>query len=141
MSTHLKPEQFDDLLMGIAESESSAHLSACPQCRAELEAMRGTLGAFRGAAVGWSESAAKQVELPKRQRMISLWARPAWVLAAIILLAVTIPDGAWRVNVGTPSVSAEAQAQISRDNDLLARIESEVGSTTPATMHPLQVNP
>ena len=141
MNTHLKPEQFDDLLLGIAESESSAHLSACPQCRDGLEAMRGTLGAFRGAAVGWSEGAAKHVELPKRQRMISLWARPAWVLAAIILLAITIPYGAWRGNADRQVPTAEAQAQISRDNDLLARIESEVGSTTPTTMHALQVNP
>lgn len=67
MSTHLKPEQFDDLLLGIAESETTAHLDACPQCRTEIEALRQALGSFRAAAVSWSEGAAKQVALPKRQ--------------------------------------------------------------------------
>ncbi len=108
--------------------------------------MRETLGTFRGAAVGWSEGAAKRVAPPKTdgvfQRRMGLWLRPAWVLAtAAVLLAVTIPLSIRRGHSLKPSPKVDAQAQISRDNELLAHIESEVGETTPEPMQPLQVNP
>ena len=139
MSRHLKPEQMNDLLLGIVGSETTAHLGACPQCRSEVEAMRQTLGLFRSAAVGWSEGTVKQVALPSKQRARAAWVRPAWVLAtAAILLAVIVPVSLWRGRGNQPS-AAEARAQISRDNQLLADIESDVGETTPTPMQPLQV--
>jgi anti-sigma factor RsiW len=142
VSTHLKSEQFNDLLLGIAGSEIAAHLSACPQCRTEMEAMRQTLGSFRVAAFNWSERESKQVALPGKVRVRPLWTRPAWVLAAAaILVAFTIPFSVWRGHGNKPRAAADAQAQISRDNQLLAHIESEVGETTPLPMQPLQVNP
>ena len=61
MNTHLKPDQFNDLLLGIADREITAHLDNCPQCRAEIEAMGGTLGSFRATPrSNWSERAARQ---------------------------------------------------------------------------------
>jgi anti-sigma factor RsiW len=139
VSRHLQPEQMNDLLLGIVGSETAAHLGACPQCRSEVEAMRQTLGSFRSAAVGWSEGAAKQVALPSAHRARATWVRPAWVLAtAAIVLAVTIPVSVWRGH-GNKAAAADAQAQISRDNQLLADIESDVGETTPTPMQPLQV--
>ena len=146
MSTHLKPQEFDDLLLGIAAGTTKAHLNACPQCRRRSDEMRETLGTFRGAAVGWSEGAAKRVAPPKTdgvfQRRMGLWLRPAWVLAtAAVLLAVTIPLSIRRGHSQKRSPKVDAQAQISRDNELLAHIESEVGETTPEPMQPLQVNP
>lgn len=141
MSMHLTSEQMNDFLLGIVESGAAAHLSACPQCRAQLEAMRQTLGSFRAATVSWSEGAAKQVELPNARRPHPVWLRPAWVLAATTtVLAVTVSFSAWRVHVNKTTAAADAQAQISRDNQLLTHIESEVGETTPASMQPLQVN-
>ncbi len=96
MSTHLKPQEFDDLLLGIAASATKAHLNACPQCRRRSDEMRQTLGTFRAAAVGWSEGAAKRVAPPENRWGVSakmgLWLRPAWVLAtAAVLLAVDHP--------------------------------------------------
>jgi len=144
MSAHLKPQEFDDLLLGIAASETAAHLSACPQCRAEAEAMRQRIGSFRAAAVSWSEGASRQVTLPEKQSAFRLWLRPAWMLAtAAVLIAVTIPLSVKHGQSSKPSATiaaADAQAQISRDNELLAHIESEVGETTPSPMQPLQVN-
>jgi anti-sigma factor RsiW len=141
MSAHLKSQEFDDLLLGIAASETTAHLNACPQCRAEAEAMRQRIGSFRAAAVSWSEGASRQVTLPEKQSAFRPWLRPAWMLAtAAVLIAVTIPLSVKHGQSNKPSAVIDAQAQISRDNELLAQIESEVGETTPSPMQPLQVN-
>ena len=140
MSAHLKPQEFDDVLLGIAASETTAHLNACPQCRSEAEAMRQRIGSFRAAAVSWSEGASRQITLPEKQSAFRLWLRPAWMLAtAAVLIAVTIPLSV-KHGQSKKSATADAQAQISRDNELLAHIESEVGETTPSPMQPLQVN-
>jgi anti-sigma factor RsiW len=142
MSTHLKSEQFNDGLLGIAGSETTAHLDACPQCRTEMEAMRQALGSFRAAAVSWSEGAAKQVALPNKPRAHPLWIRPLWVLAATaIIFAIIISFSGWRGHRNKTAAAVDAQAQISRDNQLLAHIESEVSEITPMPMQPLQVNP
>ena len=142
MSTHLKPEQFNDWLLGMAERETTAHLAACAQCRMEIEAMGQTLGSFRLAAVSWSEGAAKQVAVPKMPTSPPVWIRPLWVLAATaMILAVTLLFSGWRGHSHKPLATADAQAQISRDNQLLAHIESEVSEITPMPMQPLQVNP
>jgi anti-sigma factor RsiW len=141
MSAHLKPQEFDDLLLGIAASETTAHLNACPQCRAEAEAVRQRIGSFRAAAVSWSEGASRQVTLPEKQSAFRLWLRPAWMLAtAALLIAVTIPLSVKHGQSSKTSATSAVQAQISRDNELLAHIESEVGETTPSPMQPLQVN-
>jgi anti-sigma factor RsiW len=146
VSKHLKPQEFDDLLLGIAASATMAHLNGCPECRRRSGEMRQTLGAFRATAVGWSEGAAKQVQplATERvfQRRMGPWLKPAWALAtAAVLLAVTIPLSIRRGHSQKTSATADAQAQISRDNELLAHIESEVGETTPGPMQPLRVNP
>ena len=104
--------------------------------------MRQTLGSFRAAAVSWSEGAAKQVAMPKKPRAHALWIRPLWVLAAtamILMVALFLPG--WRGHGHKPVATADAQAQISRDNQLLEHIESEVSEITPMPMQPLQVNP
>jgi hypothetical protein len=140
MSAHLKPQEFDDLLLGIAASETTAHLNACPQCRAQADAVRQRIGWFRVAAVSWSEGASRQVTLPEKQSAFRLWLRPAWMLAtAAVLIAVTIPLSV-KHGQSKKNATSDAQAQISRDNELLAHIESEVGETTPSPMQPLQVN-
>jgi anti-sigma factor RsiW len=142
----LKPQEFDDLLLGIAASATMAHLNACPQCRRRSDEMRQTLGAFRAAAAGWGEGAAKQVAPPATgrvfQRRMGPWLRPALVLAtAAVLLLAIIPLSIRRGHGQKTGATADAQAQISRDNELLAHIESEVGETTPEPMQPLRVNP
>ena len=64
---------------------------------------------------------------------MGLWLRPAWVLAtAAVLIAVTIPLSIGAGTARNQAPKADAQAQISRDNELLAHIESEVGETTPS---------
>jgi hypothetical protein len=142
MSTHLKPEQFNDLLLGIAERETMAHVDTCRQCQTGIEAMRQALGSFRDAAVGWSERAATQVAIPEKPRTLPLWTRPVWAfVATAIIFAVTISFSVWRGHGNKPRADADAQAQISRDNQLLAHIESEVSEITPMPMQPLQVNP
>lgn len=140
MSTHLRPEQFNDLLLGIIESETTAHLGACPQCRTEIEAMRQTLASFRGAAICWGETAAKPVELTRKHRARPIWTQPARVLAtAAILLAVVIPYSMWRGRSNNPG-AADGQAQIARDNQLLANIQSDIGETTPVPLQPLHIS-
>lgn len=142
MNTHLKPEQMNDFLLGTAESETAAHLSGCPRCRADIEAMRRSLVSFRSAAIQWSEAAAKSVTLPDQRKARPAWTGPAWVMAAaVLILAIAIPFSVWHGRSNKVRAVADAQAQISRDNELLAHIESEVGATTPTPMQPLQINP
>jgi anti-sigma factor RsiW len=141
MSAHLKPEQTNDLLLGIAESEATAHLEACPQCRTEVEAMRRTLASFRTASVHWSDDAAKMVLLPSNLSSRPAWARPAWVFAAAaILLAATISFSVQRGRNNDAVAKSDAQTQIARDNQLLADIQTEIGKTTPLPLQPLQVS-
>jgi hypothetical protein len=135
---HLKTEQFDDLVLGIAESEAVAHAAACPQCRAEIETLHQTLAAFRGAAVNWSVDAARPIALPKKQKVVPVRARFAWAgAAAAVLLALMVPLSVWRERRS----ASDAQAQLARDNQLLAHIDSVLGDSTPTSMQPLQVNP
>jgi anti-sigma factor RsiW len=141
MSTHLKPEQMNDLLLGIAESEATAHLGSCSQCRTEVEAMRRTLASFRTASVNWSDDAAKIVLLPSNLSSRSEWARPAWVFAAAaVLLVVTISFSVRRGRNNVAVAKSDAQTQIARDNQLLADIQTEIGETTPLPLQPLQVS-
>jgi anti-sigma factor RsiW len=141
MSAHLKPEQINDLLLGIAESDATAHLGACPQCRSEMDAMRQTLASLRTASVNWSDDAAKMVLLPRNLSSRHQWARPAWAFAAAaILLVVTISFSVRRVHTNAAVAKSDAQTQIARDNQLLADIQTEIGETTPLPLQPLQVS-
>jgi anti-sigma factor RsiW len=141
MSEHLRTQQFNDLILGIAEAEPAAHLAACPQCRAEMETLRATLSEFRGAALRWSENAAQQTAVPKKQPSSRRWAKPAWALVAVaIVLAAVLPLTQWRSHSSRSAAADAAQAQIVRDNQLLAQIDSETAETTPAPLQPLQVN-
>jgi anti-sigma factor RsiW len=141
MSAHLKPEQMNELLLGIVESEAAAHLSACPKCRTEVEAMRQTLASLRTASVNWSDDAAKMVLLPRNLSSRHQWTRPAWVFAAAaILLVVTISFSVRRGHNNAAVAKSDAQTQIARDNQLLADIQTEIGETTPLPLQPLQVS-
>jgi anti-sigma factor RsiW len=143
---HLKPEQSSDLVLGVADKETMAHLATCPQCQAEIETLRQTLAEFRTAAINWSGDAARRVSLPKvlpktlprKPLTFPAWARPAWALtAAAVVVAVVLPFAIRRQQ--SRSAASDAQAQIARDNQLLAHIDSEVGETTPTPMQPLQM--
>jgi anti-sigma factor RsiW len=143
---HLKPEQSSDLILGSADKETMAHLAACPQCQAEIETLRQALAEFRTAAINWSADAAQQVSLPKvlpgaqQKKLLAFpaWARPAWALtAAAVVLAVVLPFAIRRQQ--RRGAASDAQAQIARDNQLLAHIDSEIGETTPTPMQPLQM--
>lgn len=141
MTAHLKPEQMNDLLLGISESEATAHLSACPQCRTEVEAMRQTLASLRTASVNWSDDAARMVLLPGNLSSRSQWSRSAWVFAAAaILLVVTISFSVRRGRSTGTVAKPDVQTQIARDNQLLADIQTEIGETTPLPLQPLQVS-
>jgi hypothetical protein len=142
MTAHLKSGQVNDVLLGIAGSEAAAHLTSCAQCRAAVETMRQTFVSFQIASVRWSDDAARQIAPGKRQPR-PLWARPAWAfVAAVIALAIAIPFSIWRgrANEKDMVAAADSQAQISRDNQLLADIQSAIGETTPAPLQPLQVS-
>ncbi len=146
MIAHLKPEQSSDLVLGVADKETMEHLATCPQCQAEIEILRQSLAEFRTTAINWSADAAQQVALPKvlpralprKPLAFPAWARPAWALtAAAVVVAVVLPFAIRRQQ--SRSAASDAQAQIARDNQLLAHIDSELGETTPTPMQPLQI--
>jgi anti-sigma factor RsiW len=139
VNPHLKREQFNNLVLGVADGESVAHVAACPQCEAEVETFRQTLAAFRGAAIDWSVDAARGMAPPRKQRTRLVLVRPAWALAfTAAVLGFVLPLSVWTTH--NRRSFSEAQTQIARDNQLLAHIDSEIGETTPMPMQPLQVN-
>lgn len=135
MNTHLTAQQRNDIALGTADAAASAHLAVCVRCHAEAEATAAALASFRLAAVRWSEQAAVRAWLPQSNRRLKVAAWPAWALAAVLLVGMAIPLARRQ---SPPPAAVSVEAQLSRDNQLLARIDTEIGASAPAALQPLQ---
>jgi hypothetical protein len=155
MSAHLSHEELTDSLLGISSLTVNAHLLDCAVCGNELDHLRNSIAAFRGAAHAWTENAVAGADggrplirsLPKRSRPAA-----GWVLAAaVMILLVAVSAFYWRdqkmpsqahstrvPNVAT--VAADTQSQIDQDNQLLSQVDSEISEAVPAPMQPLLVS-
>jgi anti-sigma factor RsiW len=157
MSAHLTHEELTDNLLGVSSLTVNAHLLSCPACANELDQMKSSIAAFRGAAHAWSESAMAAdhtVSFGRRPPKRS-WTTANWMLAAaaMILFAAglsfylrdtgnrAIGKQAHTIQIATPVTAIEAsQAQIEKDNELLSQVNNEIAEAVPAPMQPLQLS-
>ncbi len=152
MSAHLTHEELTDNLLGVSSLTVNAHLLSCPACAGELDKLKNSIAAFRGAAHAWSESALladRTVSvvpvLPRRS-----WLTANWVLAAVAMilfafgLTFYLRDHQTRSQTNLAQVAApviaDPQSQIEKDNELMAQVNSEIGEAVPAPMQPLQIS-
>jgi predicted anti-sigma-YlaC factor YlaD len=149
MTAHLTNEELTNRLLDMPSMTVDAHLLDCEGCRAELNQLRASVGAFRAAARGWGENAAVvghsvTTIRPRRKRV---WTAE-WVVAAAFLLVLgVIPllymqDSGTRTQVGSaiaPASAEVSQAQIKQDNELLSAVNNEIAEGIPTPMQPLRV--
>ena len=139
--SHLTDAQFSDLLAGSSlDSDSEAHLTACPACRADAKALVSSVAEFNVFSNTWAER-----EAPRRVRTPSRWAlrlsaHPAWntglmAVAASIALTVgfylpqhtasPIPAAGAQAKIAAPAVT-----DLAADNRLLSSIDQELSYNT-----------
>ena len=139
---HLSDAQFSDLMAGVSlESGAEAHFAGCSACRAEVEAVTGSVADFNALGMAWAER-----EVPRRVHTPSRWklrlsAHPVWnaglaasAAAVAFGIGVHLPR---RPAPETPSLSAARTegatpggADLAADNRLLASIDQELSYTT-----------
>lgn len=151
MSAHLTHEELTDNLLGVSSLTVNAHLLSCPACANELDQLKSSLAAFRGAAHAWSEKALaadRTVSVvhtfPRRS-----WAAVNWALVAVAMIlfaagfAFYVHDDRNQTTsakiAASVSASEASQAQIERDNELLSQVNSELAEPVPAPMQPLRL--
>ncbi|MDE3105168.1 MAG: hypothetical protein KGK08_08315 [Acidobacteriota bacterium] len=154
MNGHLNHHQLSDLLLESSQHPGNEplreHLSHCPQCASELEAMRRTVTLFRDSATAYAErrlatgsirvDTASTVLSPRRTAR--LWLQPvAWAAVAATVIAIAIPASLHRhAPVAAPGVTATRQAppeaSIS-DEALLEGVNQDLSAEIPTALQPL----
>ena len=144
--THLNDEQMYALLDDATNAEAQAHLLACADCREEFSTLQASLVNFRGAATNMA--AAQTPELSQqiyavRPAKPSLAPRfwTASLATAALLIAVSVsvfhvgPNGSGTVANETAQVTPAALS----DDALLEGIQSDLSTSVPPSLEPLQV--
>ncbi len=153
--SHLSEDNLDEILLGIASPESSAHLAACGVCtvrfttfQAELKAQ---MSAFNQASMAWSEARSNTIsrDLAHHKATPRLTLPAVWSAAAAMMLAATLAlhvsldrrssalEASNSVASQTISASSDAihpehdQHELASDNAMLAAIDSEMGTPQP----------
>ena len=147
LDQHLADDQLEDLLIGDAAPEATAHLLACPQCRARQTAFLAVVADFNQSTLDWARTraAAAPAVLPSSTRRPRLFSAPAYALAAAMLVlfsllfaGVAARHPAARQNAvavfhpAAPVAAADLpEAQIAEDNHLLAQIDLALDQPDP----------
>ncbi len=148
---HLTDEQFSELIAGqSATQDALAHLNACEDCQAELQAVSSGIQQFRTFSLLWAE-----LQAPKRVPVPSPWAVrfggiPRWSMAAAALVIVGAAVGIHQEKKTVPEVqmvvvadtaTAPSSSVLAEDNRLLMSIDQELSSEVrpPVPVSELQV--
>ena len=158
-ATHLSEDQLDEVLLGVASPEASAHLAGCDPCterylsfQTELQAQ---MSAFNQASLAWSEARSNTISRDlRRHKSTPRVTLPAvWSAASALLLAAifTVNAGVQRTagsldatNSAAAISSPEAvhpehnQFELASDNAMLDAIDSEMGTPQPSQFGILQ---
>jgi hypothetical protein len=154
--SHLSEDDLDEILLGIAPPESSAHLTACHLCTERFATfqteLRAQMASFNQASLAWSEARSNTIsrDLTKHKSTPRLTLPAVWSATAAMVLAATL---ALHVSLDRRSASLEAsnstasqtisgstdaihpehdQHELAADNAMLAAIDSEMGTPQPA---------
>lgn len=130
--THLSEEALDDVLIGLGSAQSQAHVAACPECRARVEAFRGDMRMFNAASMAWTEAQPAQMRriVPHAARTRLAFASWAAVAAALVVMALAI----WHFRPATApnqantaqSQPVDTETQIAEDNQLLQAVNAAI---------------
>ena len=146
MTPHLTHEQICDFILDPPPQSalSTAHLAACPACKAELATLSASLHRFQESSRSFAERELARrpvvIELPRRR---SIMAVPAYLAAAALFLgAVFIPLRLHRPVAAVPPPSPEAAVAVSvqtteSDEALLEEINQDLSASVPSPMQPL----
>jgi hypothetical protein len=136
--THLTDEQLTEYLNGTSLPAINDHLAACNVCRQEVVSMRASFQVFDRASLEWSNQMQNAIRLPARHagqswNWASVWAVAcAAVIAAILLLSMLRPPLKTSQIAGMGAASSghsdSDEAELNRDNQLLAAIDQEFDS-------------
>jgi hypothetical protein len=153
--SHLSEDDLDEILLGIASPESSAHLAACSVCERRFTAfqtqLKEQMAAFNQASMAWSEARSNTIsrDLASHKATPRLTLPAVWSAAAAMMLAATL---ALHVSLDRRSSALEAsnsaasqtisassnaihpehdQSELASDNAMLAAIDSEMGTPQP----------
>jgi hypothetical protein len=147
-SNHLSEDDLDEVLIGIASPEASAHLAECQSCGERLTAFQTQMDLFKQASMAWSEARSNTIprELAARPATPRLTLTTVWGSAATLVFAlafalnVTLHQAPAAIEASNPPVSEPAIAvhpehdahEIASDNAMLEAIDSEMGTPQPA---------
>ena len=103
---------------GLAPREAMAHVEACPECAAELEALRGVQERLRAAAPSWPPAgragAPCSLSVPRRDSFRRVWSTAAAAGLALAFLTTWLGQGAPvpgnAIAPASPSIRATAPA-------------------------------
>ncbi|MFC6646822.1 hypothetical protein ACFQBQ_14780 [Granulicella cerasi] len=145
---HLSEEQLDDLLIGDASAEVSAHVAGCEACQTRVREAEAPFASFRDVSLAWAER--RSATMPASAAIL---ARPrtshrfGWAMAATAALAVGVAIPVMRDRM-TPAPVAQPETmaaishtgmanvtpvaatseQIDNDNRMLQDIDRALGS-------------
>ena len=139
-AAHLSEDDLDDFLLGLASSDASGHVAACPACRERVNAFESQMSVFNQASRDWSEARSNTISRDLAAHRPGLRLTPAmWysTAAAVLAVALSVSTNLHRTAVAdTPvapeSVAAVASDDIDADNAMLAAISSETATPRPA---------
>jgi hypothetical protein len=148
-SAHLSEEAMNDVLIGMGSPESEAHVAACGECRAQLQAFQAEMNLFNETSLAWSEARSATLgalEPPKKHA--SMWVPANWAFAAALMLAVGIP--VWMHNHGpvkyqeqvatAPAAAQQDSAeQIAEDNELMRSVDMALSSGEESPLSEYQI--
>jgi hypothetical protein len=150
---HLTDEQFaDSFLGGDVPAAVEVHLATCEVCRLELGSFAHSMDSFSAAAMKWSET---QPSFSPRSWKIGpvrfavstrgLFASAGWVMAGVLVLAVSIPVISHREtavavrNAASLSVQDDSKEQIDQDNDLMQSVNMALQTEDPSPFREYQI--
>ena len=158
MSPHLTSEQIVDAMVGPNDARYAAHLAACAECQARLEAERNCLTAFKNSAeIGSRRSGAywarqtlllscRVAEMQRARAMTSMWVAAA---AAVVLLAAALVfkleltprrHGASPATTVAASSNNNAKGKLQDPDELLlSRLERTLDRDAPAALAPAEL--
>jgi hypothetical protein len=144
---HLSEDDLDEILMGIASPDASAHLAECPPCAERLTAFESQLAVFNHASLAWSEARSNTLtrdisahKATPRVTLTTVWGSAATLMVALAFgLSITLHPAPATLEAANPSSSQPAiavhpehdQNELASDNAMLEAIDSEMGAPQP----------
>ena len=129
MNQHLSSKQIVEWMIEDHTVEAERHVEECAECAAQVNALKESLGMFRGAVretAGNMAERQKVFEIPKR-RMAVLWLTAAAALVTVIALPI------YKVQE-----NRQKAEMVRQDAELMEQVNADLSEGVAAPMKPLQ---